>query len=78
MLIDPFFAAGSDYLPVSLPFTFSGSVSENCFNITLLDDDVLESPENFILDLDTDDSSVTLAPEEAEVQIADTDRKQKL
>ncbi len=46
-----------------------------CFNVSLLDDEVLELPEEFFLDLESDDPMVILDPVQARVTITDTDRK---
>ena len=67
--------APADYFAVSEVFTFSMTVDRECVNVTLIEDDILEEPENLLLDLDTDDPMVILSPEQAEVIINDTSRK---
>ena len=62
-------------MAVSEVFTFSMTVDRECVNVTLSEDDILEGPENLLLDLDTDDPMVILSPEQAEVIINDTSRK---
>ena len=67
--------APDDYVAVSEVFTFSMTVDRQCVNVTLIEDDILENPENLLLDLDTDDPMVILLPQQAEVIINDTSRK---
>ena len=62
-------------MAVSEVFTFSMTVDRECVNVSLVEDDILENPENLLLDLDTDDPMVILSPEQAEVIINDTSRK---
>ena len=55
--------------------TFDGANTQRCVNVSALDDELLEGEENLFLDLDTEEPTVVLDPEEAEVRINDTDRK---
>lgn len=55
--------------------SFDGDNTRRCLNVSTTEDELLEGEENFMLDLDTDDPSIVLAPEEAEVRINDADRK---
>ena len=50
-------------------------VSRQCFNLTTLDDNLLESNERLFLNLETEDPMVTLAPPQATVTIVEADRK---
>ena len=68
---------GSDFLPVNQMLTFTSEEDRLCFNVTVLDDDFLELPENISLLLESEDPSVILAPEEAVIIIQDTDCKWK-
>jgi hypothetical protein len=69
------FAAGSDFTAVEEELTFSMDSDRSCVDVFLLDDDVLEDPESFFLDLTTDDPMVMLNPDRAEVIVNDTSRK---
>ena len=76
IIISIFFPTeGSDYVAVNQPLTFSMDEDRQCFNVSLLDDDVLELPEDLLLDLESDDSMVILDPRQADVIINDTDRE---
>ncbi len=46
-----------------------------CFNVTSLEDDLLEADEDFNLNLGTADENVILDPEMAVVTIANDDRE---
>ena len=46
-----------------------------CFNVTTLDDDILEAEEDFNLNLNSTDENVVLDPEMAVVTISDNDRE---
>ena len=61
-----------------LKFKFQnvGSIAEEqCFNVTILSDLLVESDEVFLVKLSTDEPQVVLSPEEAEVAIINNDCK---
>ena len=62
-------AAPTDYTGTIEDLTFDGSTNRNCVTVTITDDDILEDTENFIGTLTTTDSSVTLTPDRAQVNI---------
>ena len=67
--------APDDYMAVNETLTFSMTEGRQCVNVTLFEDEKLESPENLFLDLDTVDPMVILSSEQAEVIVNDTSRK---
>jgi len=66
-------AAGSDYTPINttLTFTLSDS-SEQCGYITILQDNILEDPENFLVHLATSDEDVMLQNVYSPITILDS------
>ena len=63
-----------DYTAASGEFTFSSSSSQQCVNITILDDSVFESMlETFSVNIDTSVDRVVLEPNTTVVQIVDND-----
>ena len=66
--------APGDYDVLTEILIFSASVTRICRNVSSVDDDILEEDEDFILTLNTTDSSVNLNPDEAIVTITDDDR----
>ena len=55
---------------------FRAGQEKQCVNITILDDELLEGPENFSIILTTEASRVTLDPDHAVVNITDDDGKE--
>ena len=52
--------ADLDYEDVDISLTFDhGSSNRQCFNIVILDDTIFEGKENFMLALDSDNTTVT-------------------
>ena len=73
-----FFSAGEDYFPVETVVTFSPSESIQTVSIPLVNDDILESREWFLvgLSLPSDQAGVLLgSPVESNVTIEDDDCK---
>ena len=66
-------AAGSDYTPINttLTFTLSDS-SEQCGYIIILQDNILEDPENFLVHLATSDEDVKLLYSYSTINILDS------
>ena len=72
---------GTDYVEITVsnnplvPFTSDPSTHRQCFNVTIIDDEVLEDAERFNLSLTLDGSSVPLRvnPDVSEVEIVDRD-----
>ena len=58
---------------MSTELTFDSTTDRACVTIVIIDDDLLESTEEFQLLLRTDDDSVILDPVAAVVSISDTD-----
>ena len=67
--------APGDYDAVSGSLlTFSPGQPTQTVNVTTLDDDILENPrEQFFVVASTNDPSVTIAPEQATIDILDND-----
>ena len=61
-----------------MPFTSDPSTHRQCFNVTIIDDLVLEDTEIFSLILIPGDSNVpvTISPDESDVDIIDNDGEQ--
>ncbi len=74
-IIVSYFSAPGDYNAVSEQLTFTPTVVRACFNVTSLEDDLLEADEDFNLNLGTADENVILDPEMAVVTIANDDRE---
>ena len=67
-------AAGSDYTPINTTLTFTPSdSSEQCGNVIILQDNILEDPENFFVHLATSDDDVKLLYNYSTVTILDND-----
>ena len=70
---------GIDYLQLSQPFTvtFNGETagSPRCVDFNIMDDDLVEGPELFMILLNTDDEFSVLDPGIAMVTINDNDCK---
>ena len=61
-----------------VPFTSDPSTHRQCFNVTIVDDDILEDTERFNLTLSLVSGSslpVTIVPDTSEVEIVDEDCK---
>ena len=60
-----------------MPFTSDPSTHRQCFNVTIINDQVLEDTETFSLVLTSEDSNVPvmIIPDESEVDITDSDGK---
>ena len=67
-------AAGSDYTPINTTLTFTPSdSSEQCEYIIILQDSILEDPENFLVHLATSDEDVKLQYNYSTITILDND-----
>ena len=66
-------AAGSDYSPISTMLTFTSGTSEQCAHISILEDSILENPENFLVHLATSDEDVKLQYNYSTITILDND-----
>ena len=62
----------NDYIGVSTVFTFSES-SEQCENVTIIDDDIPESCESFSVDVSTDTESAVFSESSRTVTILDNE-----
>ena len=61
-----------------VPFTSDPSTHRQCFNVTIIDDEVLEDTESFTLSLTLAEGStvpVVVSPNVSEVEIIDQDSK---
>ena len=77
LLLTPVYVAPADYQAVTRTITFSSSVSTVSVTVTIFDDSILESTENFVGNL-TDPQSqtgISLTPSIANVNITDNDGK---
>ena len=64
-----------------MPFTSDPSTHRQCFNVTIIDDDVLEDTERFTLRLSLVEGSsvpVIVLPDVSAVEIEDEDCKQQI
>ena len=69
-------AVFSDYAqPNPMDLTFLQGISQQCANIAISDDAILENDELFAVQLTTTDQAVTLSPSSATVTIGDDDSK---
>jgi len=66
-------AAGSDYSPINTTMTFTSGTSEQCAHISILEDSILENPENFLVHLATSDDNVKLLYNYSAITILDND-----
>ena len=74
----------NDYVTINasnnllVPFTSDLSTHRQCFNVTIVDDDILEDKERFSLSLSLVEGSsvpVTVLPDVSQVEIEDQDCK---
>ncbi len=65
--------AGLDFQPLFTELNFSAVVNVSCTNITVFDDQVLESNETFIVQLSSSDPSVIVTVPQSVVTIIDDD-----
>ena len=66
-------AADNDFTPAITPLVFGPSTSELCTNISVSQDSILETVEDFSVQLSTADPAVILSPRTASVTIVDMD-----
>jgi len=66
-------AAGNDYSSISTTLTFTSATSEQCAHISILEDSILEDPENFFVHLATSDEDVKLQYNYSTITILDND-----
>ena len=64
---------GEDYQQVSVVLTFGEDLARSCVQIELVNDTVLERPEDFMAVLSTVEGLVTLVPDSAQIVIRDDD-----
>lgn len=64
-----------DYVTSSVDLTLDGASSRNCTNVTIIDDDISENIEDFLVSLTEEDPGVEVDRDEATVQIMDNDSK---
>ena len=62
-----------DYSPVSTQLLFQPTATQQCRNIAIVQDNILEADETFSVQLSTTDQNVTLIPANATVIIEDND-----
>ena len=68
-----YYAAGDDYGVLQTNLLFELTTTQQCRNISIVDDRALESGEVFSVNLTTVDSSVVLSPNISTVLIIDND-----
>ena len=61
--------------PTPMELTFLQGVSQQCANISIFDDAILENDEFFSVSLTTTNQAVTLSPSSATITIGDDDSK---
>ena len=66
-----------DYIAASGSITFSSSSEQQCMDIRVVDDDVLESLETFVININTSVNRVVLEPKLIVVEIQDINREGK-
>ena len=64
---------GSDFLGDDVLLTFTPGNMQSCFNITIVDDDLYENPEEFLVNITTNASRVIISPITTAVTIEDND-----
>ena len=55
--------------------TFAAGMLQVCFNVTIIDDDLYENPEEFFANITTTDTQVTISPMTTVITIIDNDGK---
>ena len=72
----PLFLVAADYIPVFETLTFGPAINHTCFNVTTVEDQILEEDiEDVNLHLRTMAMGITFTLELAQVQICDDDSK---
>ena len=64
-----------DYIPSPLSLTFSLDNIRVCFNVSIIDDDMDEPEESFLVNITTDDPQVILFPMTTILNVVDDDCK---
>ena len=67
-----------DYIEISTVLEFAACEQRQCVNITITNDDIPETVESFFVNLNRTlelNSSISLAPVQAEIEINDSDSK---
>ena len=67
--------APSDYTTTELTLTFNSSITTVTIPISIIDDDILETNETFLLRLSSEDPTLGVAPSDAMITIIDDDSK---
>ena len=67
------YTAGVDYEITSVDLLFDADTATVCVRIPVDDDNILEEEERFDISLTTNDTAITLSPEEQSVTIIDND-----
>ena len=62
-----------DYLTSSVELALDGMSSRNCTDITIIDDEITEITEDFVVSLTEEDPRVEVDRDQATVQITDND-----
>jgi hypothetical protein len=68
-------SAGEDFMPIYANLIFNQTVSRQCFNITLINDDHYELREDFFVNLTTNSLRIDIRPLFTIVMIVDEDSK---
>ena len=70
------FVTGEDYVSQTFqPLVFTAVEIENCVDIEIVDDTIVETTEDFSLVLNTSEERVILSPNSTEIVITDNDCK---
>ena len=67
------FPAGSDYTAITMPITFEAGSTRTTVNVQIIDDNVVESEEDFTAVLSSSESNVMIGENTATVSVLDND-----
>ena len=66
-------AGGSDFEVNIVMLTFAPGMLQDCFNVTIIDDDLYENPEEFFANITTIETQVNIFPMTTVITIIDND-----
>ena len=64
---------GSDFEVNIVMLTFAPGMLQDCFNVTIIDDDLYENPEEFFANITTIETQVNISPMTTVITIIDND-----
>ena len=68
-----FSPGGTDFEVNVVMLTFAPRMLQDCFNVSIIDDDMYENPEEFFANITTTDTQVTISPMTTVITIIDND-----